>query len=320
MFRHPELKIDVAREFSRPPTPLDRVAYEVERGDYRGTFYFMQLADGFERGDGYVGFHGAGGGGSMMAMDALGRQGLRLANFTDTSGNPPASKVYRAAKIILSQPGLDGYFASGSGVASQEQTNGSRGLAKAFREERLAVPAVVRLGGNQEDRAVDLLHRYTGGLPASVEGYKKDDPADACAARLAALIAAFEPPPPSPPPPAPRAEAPYRFETETGSVRYDHARCLDCLSKACVGACEPDILMLDGDVPVLAITRRRAERPTPLRRPRRERASGRGRRTRPQRPRPRRRGRGAAPPTSRRSRRSTATARPAPSARPTPRP
>ena len=47
--------------------------------------------------------------------------GFTIANFTDTSGNPSASKVYRAARIILAQPDLVGYFGSGSGVASQEQ-------------------------------------------------------------------------------------------------------------------------------------------------------------------------------------------------------
>ena len=261
VFRHPELGVEVAREFSRPPTALDRIAYDVEDGDYRGTFYFMQLADGAPRGDRVVGFHGAGGGGSMMAMDALHHEGLRPANFTDTSGNPPASKMYRAARIILAQPGLNGYFASGSGVASQEQTNGARGIAKAFRERPLAVPAVVRLGGNQEDRAVELLHRYTADLHAVVEGYKKDDTAVSCAARLSDLIGASDPAPPARPVPRPpTSESTYAFETLTGTVGYDHALCLDCVSKACVEACVPHILALDGDVPVLAISREEARR------------------------------------------------------------
>ena len=260
VYRHPELGIDVAREFSRPPTLLDRIAYDVESGDYRGTFYFMQLAEDVVRGNRVVGFHGAGGGGSMMAMDALGQHGLELANFTDTSGNPPASKMYRAAKIILSQPGLDGYFASGSGVASQEQTNGARGIAKAFREANLSIPAVIRLGGNQEDRAVDLLHTYTADLPAPVEGYKKDDPAVACAARLVELIRTTDGLPAASPPQRADAEMPYTFETQTGTITYDHAQCLECVSKVCVSACEPQILALEGDVPELAISRDDAKR------------------------------------------------------------
>src|SRR5207253_8823932 len=40
--RHPELKIEIAREFDHPPTPLERVAYAVEQSDHRGTFDFAQ--------------------------------------------------------------------------------------------------------------------------------------------------------------------------------------------------------------------------------------------------------------------------------------
>src|SRR5437868_1359137 len=38
--RHPELGIEIAREFDHPPTPLERIAYAVEQNDHRGTFYF----------------------------------------------------------------------------------------------------------------------------------------------------------------------------------------------------------------------------------------------------------------------------------------
>src|SRR5256885_4008968 len=120
--RHPELKIEIAREFDHPPTELERVAYAVEQADHRGTFYFAQLATAAAAdAKGLAGFHGAGGGGSMMSMDAIVNAGFTIANFTDTSGNPSASKVYRASRIILAQPDLIGYFGSGSGVASQEQ-------------------------------------------------------------------------------------------------------------------------------------------------------------------------------------------------------
>src|SRR5438046_4466388 len=103
--RHPELKIEIAREFDHPPTPLERVAYAVEQSDHRGTFYFAQLATAVPRDSkGLVGFHGAGGGGSMLSMDAIVNAGFTIANFTDTSGHPSASKVYRAARIILASP------------------------------------------------------------------------------------------------------------------------------------------------------------------------------------------------------------------------
>src|SRR5438874_2085217 len=170
-----EEKIDIEREFflsfaiddaARAPVIIfaagggsgieERAAYATEQSDHRGTFYFAQLATiAAKDSKGLVGFHGAGGGGSMMSMDAIVNAGFTIANFTDTSGNPSASKVYRAARIILAQPDLVGYFGSGSGVASQEQYWSAYGLAKAFWELDLDIPAVIRLGGNTEDRAVD---------------------------------------------------------------------------------------------------------------------------------------------------------------------
>src|SRR5881227_4017345 len=187
--RHPELKIEIAREFDHPPTELERVAYAVEQSDHRGTFYFAQLATvAAKESKGLVGFHGAGGGGSMMSMDAIVNAGFTIANFTDTSGNPSASKVYRAARIILAQPDLIGYFGSGSGVASQEQYWSAYGLAKAFWELDLDIPAVIRLGGNTEDRAVDILRATSELLRAPVEGYRKTDAPAMIAERFAELV------------------------------------------------------------------------------------------------------------------------------------
>jgi succinyl-CoA synthetase beta subunit len=187
--RHPELGIEIAREFDHPPTALERVAYAVEQSDHRGTFYFAQLATAAPKGSkGLVGFHGAGGGGSMMSMDAIVNAGFTIANFTDTSGNPSASKVYRAARIILAQPDLVGYFGSGSGVASQEQYWSAYGLAKALWELDVDIPAVIRLGGNTEDRAVDILQRTSKLLRAPVEGYRKTDTPAMIASRFAELV------------------------------------------------------------------------------------------------------------------------------------
>jgi succinyl-CoA synthetase beta subunit len=189
--RHEELDIDIAREFGRRPTDLERIAYRVEEYDYRGTFYFIQTeleVEQVARSDGYVGFHGAGGGGSMMSLDAVSSSGLRAPNYTDTSGNPPVSKVYKAARIIMSQPGIQGYLYSGSGAASQEMYITARGLMRAFIDEHLTVPVVLRLGGNAEDRAIDIVERYRHRVPATVEAYGGARSAKECADRLAELV------------------------------------------------------------------------------------------------------------------------------------
>jgi succinyl-CoA synthetase beta subunit len=228
VFRHPELGIEIARELDHPPTRLEQIAYRIEQNDHRGTFYFAQLpVDAGAVGKGVVGFHGAGGGGSMMSMDAITAAGFAIANFCDTSGNPSAAKVYRAARIILSLPGIVGYFGSGSGVASQEQFWSAYGLAKAFNELELDIPAVIRLGGNSEDRAVEILNTACTRLPGRVEGYKKDDSPAACAGRFAELVSAAKA----------RAWSPrarrqpafvgkdYSFAINGGRVWIDHAAC-----------------------------------------------------------------------------------------------
>ena len=194
VFRHDELGIEIARELDHPATELERIAYRIEQEDHRGTFYFAQLpTDGHEATLGLIGFHGAGGGGSMMSMDAVSSLGFTLANFTDTSGNPSAAKVYRAARVILSQPGLIGYFGSGSGVASQEQFHSAYGLAKAFKEMNVSMPVVIRLGGNAEDRAVEILESACASLPGTIEGYRKDDTPAFCAQRFATLVESRNP-------------------------------------------------------------------------------------------------------------------------------
>ncbi len=261
VLRHPDLGITFARELDRPPTTLERIAYAVEESDGRGTFYFIQMAEGFHQGDGYVGFHGADGGGALMSMDAAQHRGFHLANFADTRGDLPASKVYRAARIILSQPGLDGYFGSGAGFARQEQFHAARGLVKALLEEHVDIPVVIRLGGHAGDQAVEILERLNGLVPAPVEGYRQDDSADFCADRLAALVRSGERRAVPPPAPRPAPQEPYSFQTITcGTVTFDHAVCRTCESKVCVADCVPQILKLADGVPVLSIPPEEAQR------------------------------------------------------------
>ncbi len=263
VFRHPDLGIEIAREFDRPPTELEKVAYQVEAKDHRGTFYFLQMEQEFAPRSGYIGFHGAGGGGSMMSMDALLSQGFKIANYCDTSGNPSASKVYRAAKIILSQKNIDGYFGSGSGVASQEQFHSARGLVKAFREINLSVPAVIRLGGNSEEQAIEILHTYTKDLPGKVEAYGRDTSAVFCAKRLRALIDQWDYSRKATS--KEKEERPgssaYRFDTMTGRLWIDHQNCKACVAKPCVDSCSAKILKFDdhGD-PILNVTPQEAKK------------------------------------------------------------
>jgi len=177
VFKHPGLQIDYPRDIGRAPTELERIAWKVEEKDYRGVGYFAQMATDYGPREGYIGFHGIGGGAAMLGADALMRHGLKLANYADTSGNPTASKVYRIIKIILSQPNIDGYALMGAVVANQEQWHHAHALVRALREElqnRPNFPVVILIAGNKEKESLEILEEGLKGLPARVEVYGSD--------------------------------------------------------------------------------------------------------------------------------------------------
>jgi succinyl-CoA synthetase beta subunit len=175
VFRHPELNIKVARELNKEPTDLEIMAWKVEEGDYRGTFYFAQVAT---EGNNLIGYHGIGGGGSILGVDLLSKTGLKVANFCDTSGNLPASKIYRCAKIILRQPNINGYVCFSPIIASQPLSNTARGIAKAFQEElkdKVGFPVVFAAFGNEEELARDILYKETSNLPIRLKLITRED-------------------------------------------------------------------------------------------------------------------------------------------------
>jgi succinyl-CoA synthetase beta subunit len=176
VFRHPELGIDVAREAATPPTELDKIAWQIEEGDLRGTCYIAQMVTEI-KGLNYVGYHGMGGGGAILGVDGLNRVGLKIPNYADTSGNPTAAKVYRAAKVIFSQPGIEGYMLGGFMYANQEQWHHAHGVVKALREElpkRPGFPCVLLICGNKEKESLEILREGTKDLPGRIEIYGAD--------------------------------------------------------------------------------------------------------------------------------------------------
>jgi len=190
--RHPELGIAFPRESDRPPTELERLAWKFEEDDYRGVSFFAQLVPAIEK-EGYIGYHAIGGGGALLAADTLARHGLKLANYAETSGNPPASKVYRCAKVILSQPGIEGYCLMGAVIASQDQWHHAHGLVKAFREDladRPGFPVVILLAGNKEEESLEILKEGLKDLPICLElyGRKHIHQLDFVARRMKALV------------------------------------------------------------------------------------------------------------------------------------
>lgn len=194
VFRHPELGIKIGREFMSEPTEFDLMAWTFEEEDFRGTSYVAQMVSESEmRKGGYVGYHGIGGGAAILGVDALNKVGLKVADYADTSGNPTASKVYRVAKIIFAQPGIEGYFLAGFMMANQEQWHHAHGIVKALREEipkKPGFPVVLLLCGNKEKESQAILKEGLKDLPGRIEIYDREHVYDAkfIGGRVRALV------------------------------------------------------------------------------------------------------------------------------------
>lgn len=191
-FRHPEIKMAIPREFPREPTDFDILGWWVEETDFRGSGFVMKMETG-NGGAGCIGFHAIGGGSAMIGIDALSRVGLKPVNFADTSGNPVASKVYRVAKVILSQPNIEGYLLAGFMIANQEQWHHAHALVKLLREEipkRPGFPCVLLLAGNKEKESLQILREGLKGLPGRIEiyGSERVDDSDFIGKRMLTLV------------------------------------------------------------------------------------------------------------------------------------
>ncbi len=177
VFRHPEFGIKVPRDLERQPTELEQLAWDhIEEGDYRGTGYITQLITDFKEDEIYVGFHGIGGGGSMLGAAALLKRGMKIANFADTSGDPPASKIYKVIKAIFAQP-ISAYVMTGAVLANQEQWYHAFAIVKALREELVnkpGFPVVILLAGNKELESHKIIREGLKDLNIRFEMYGRD--------------------------------------------------------------------------------------------------------------------------------------------------
>lgn len=194
-FRHPEMGITIPREFPWEPTDFDLVGWGIEETDLRGSGFVMKMTLD-ETSSGFIGFHAIGGGAAMIGMDALSRVGLKPANFADTSGNPVASKIYRVAKVVLSQPNIEGYLLAGFLIANQEQWHHAHAIVKALREElpkRPGFPCVLLLAGNKEEESLQILREGLEGLPGRIEIYGSEhvEDSDFIGKRMVELVGEY---------------------------------------------------------------------------------------------------------------------------------
>jgi len=142
--------------FGRASTEAEIEARKIDEGDHRGTTgsVYWDL-------DGDIAVIAAGGGGSVVNMDALIAQGGKPANYTEHSGNPPREKLKRLTKIVLGKPNLKGCWFVGGTANFTDIYETLMGFVEGLKElpEKPKYPIVIRRGGPNDKKAFEELKK-----------------------------------------------------------------------------------------------------------------------------------------------------------------
>lgn len=149
-----EIKFPQRNLFGRASTYAEIEARKIDEGDHRGTAgsVYWEL-------DGDIAVIAAGGGGSVVNMDALLIFGGKPANYTEHSGNPPREKLKKLTKIILAKQGLKGCWFVGGTANFTDIYETLMGFVMGLREikPKPNYPIVIRRGGPRDKEAFAAL-------------------------------------------------------------------------------------------------------------------------------------------------------------------
>ncbi len=179
----------VRTALKRPPTEREIAAAEIDKNDHRGK------AGSYVEMEGDIAMMTFGGGGSTVTIETTYAIGLNPANFTDIGGNPPAEKMYRITRIILSKPGIKGVLVCG-GTANNTRIDVTlgEGVANAIRDlkkEGKLNPDwiwVVRRNGPEAEKGLRMLYEAFKECGVKGEIYDSSLPLTEAPVRLKELL------------------------------------------------------------------------------------------------------------------------------------
>ncbi|MFB6244763.1 MAG: ATP-grasp domain-containing protein [Candidatus Nanohaloarchaea archaeon] len=172
-------------DMGREKTEREKKAENIDEDDHRG------IAGKYTELDGDIGMMLAGGGASLTNMDALLACGGQPANYTEYGGNPPAEKVYRLSKIIMSKP-LNGLWHVGGTANNTDIYRTMKGFCRALKEEKPDYPIVVRRDGPSADRGFELLRETRAELGLDMDLYRNDKPMTETAEELVEKVKEYK--------------------------------------------------------------------------------------------------------------------------------
>lgn len=184
-YRHKEWEtLEPRTMLGRAPTEREVAVKKIDEGEnyYRGT------AGKYIEMDGDIGLILNGGGASIANMDALLAAGLKPANYTEYSGNPPREKVYALAKIVLSKPGLRGLWMCGVVANFTNIKDTFMGIVDALDEVKPQYPIVVRRDGPESAEAKQLMMECAARNNLNLQWFDKSTPMADTALVLAKMV------------------------------------------------------------------------------------------------------------------------------------
>jgi succinyl-CoA synthetase beta subunit len=188
-YRHPEWQAFPERSgMGRPPTQIELAAQQASRSDHRG----VAGESFFEFPGGTIGVLASGGGASTLAMDALMAEGLKPANYTEYSGNPPREKVAALTRVVTSIPTLEALYIVGSNANFTDIYDTLAGVVDGFLESKYAQQPgfviLIRRGGPRWQEAFEMVKERLATTQAVVTLFGPDFPLVETAEELAKLL------------------------------------------------------------------------------------------------------------------------------------
>jgi ATP-citrate lyase beta-subunit len=174
-FRHPEWEqlYPPRTLFARQPTQREQEAKQVNAADHRG----VAGASYFEF-EGTIGVLASGGGASQLAMDALLASGLKPANYTEYSGNPPREKVAALTKVVMSHANLEGLWVVGGHANFTDIYETLMGVIDGVEVAKppTGFPIIIRRGGPRLEEAFVAVRQRATELGLTVHLYDSNFP------------------------------------------------------------------------------------------------------------------------------------------------
>ena len=184
-FRHEEwARLEPRTMMGRPATEREIEAKKIDEGEK----YYQGTAGKYIEMDGDIGLILNGGGASIANMDALANAGLKAANYTEYSGNPPREKVYALAKVVLSKPGLKGLWMCGVVANFTNIKETFMGIVDALDEIKPMYPIFVLRDGTESVECFAVLEECAKRNNLNIKMFKKETGMSETAQVLAEMV------------------------------------------------------------------------------------------------------------------------------------